>query len=136
MMNTTKRQGGFPMLDAIEHRFSEMDDKLSIFKENSEVSRINAAAGEKYVEVSADTLEIITLAKQYSTVESTDDDGQFFSRAKAGVLDAILQAQGVDVQTVSGATYSSNGILEAVANALNIDFTNPNGTDTRGRRRH
>jgi thiamine biosynthesis lipoprotein len=54
------------VLNSIERRFSEMDDKLSVFKTDSEVSRINAAAGEEYVEVSADTLEIITLAKQYS----------------------------------------------------------------------
>jgi thiamine biosynthesis lipoprotein len=52
------------VLNSIERRFSEMDDKLSVFKENSEVSHINAAAGEKYVEVSTDTLEIVMLAKQ------------------------------------------------------------------------
>ena len=32
------------------------------------------------------------------------------------------------MSTVSGATFSSNGILEAVADALNIDFTNPNAS--------
>jgi thiamine biosynthesis lipoprotein len=54
------------VLDFIERRFSEMDDKLSVFKEDSEVGRINAAAGENYVEASADTIEIITFGKQYA----------------------------------------------------------------------
>jgi thiamine biosynthesis lipoprotein len=57
-----------PVLDLIERCFSEMDDRLSAFKEDSEVRRINAAAGKEYVEVSADTIEIITLAKQYAAM--------------------------------------------------------------------
>ena len=65
------------------------------------------------------------------------DDGQYFSRAESSLIAAILNAQGVDVSTVSGATFSSNGILEAVADALDIDFTNPNATPGgRGRGRH
>lgn len=41
------------------------------------------------------------------------------------MIQEILDAQSIDVDTVSGATYSSNGILDAVADALGIDFTNP-----------
>ncbi|MBQ7541088.1 MAG: FMN-binding protein [Clostridia bacterium] len=59
-------------------------------------------------------------------VLSYDDDPQFFSRAQSGVIDRILSAQSVDVSTVSGATFSSNSIREAVADALSISFTNPN----------
>jgi polyferredoxin len=70
------------------------------------------------------------------TVESTDDDRQFMSRAKSDIIDAIIQTQGIEVKTVSGATFSSNGILEAIANALSIDFTNPNSTNPRGHGRH
>jgi major membrane immunogen (membrane-anchored lipoprotein) len=44
------------------------------------------------------------------------------------VITEIISQQSVDVDTVSGCTFSSNGILEAVADALNIDFTNPNST--------
>ena len=67
------------------------------------------------------------------TVLSSEDDRQYFSRAQSSLIAAILNAQGVDVSTVSGATFSSNGILEAVADALDIDFTNPNATLSRGR---
>ena len=62
------------------------------------------------------------------TVTSYQDDGPYFSRAQNGVIPAILSLQGIDVSTVSGATFSSNSILEAVADALDLDFTNPNAS--------
>ena len=48
---------------------------------------------------------------------STQDDEAFFNRAK-GVIDKIIAGQTLDVDVVSGATYSSNGIISAVKNAL------------------
>lgn len=52
------------------------------------------------------------------TVESADgEDAAFFGRAK-GVIDKILAEQKTDVDVVSGATYSSRGIMSAVKNAL------------------
>ena len=48
---------------------------------------------------------------------SKSDDAAFFTRAKA-MIDRILEKQSLDVDTVSGATYSSRGILRAVKNAL------------------
>lgn len=45
------------------------------------------------------------------------DDAAFFNRAK-GVIDRIIQSQNLDVDIVSGATYSSRGIISAVKNAL------------------
>ena len=48
---------------------------------------------------------------------STSDDAAFFNRAKA-VIDRIIEGQTLDVDTVSGATFSSNGIISAVKNAL------------------
>ena len=48
---------------------------------------------------------------------SASDDDAFLSRAKA-VIDRIIESQTLDVDTVSGATYSSNGIISAVKNAL------------------
>ena len=66
------------------------------------------------------------------TVNSYSDDQQFFSRAESGVISAIIKSQSTDVDAVSGATFSSNGIKEAVADALGIEFTNPNSTQQRG----
>jgi len=62
------------------------------------------------------------------TVDSYQDDGQFFSRAENTVISEIISQQSVNVNAVSGATFSSNSIMEAVANALGISFTNPNST--------
>lgn len=48
---------------------------------------------------------------------STSDDAAFFNRAKT-VIDRIIEGQTLNVDTVSGATFSSNGIISAVKNAL------------------
>ena len=48
---------------------------------------------------------------------STQDDEAFFNRAK-GVIDKIIAGQTLDVDVVSGATYSSNGIMEALKEAF------------------
>lgn len=44
------------------------------------------------------------------------------------MIEEILSAQSIQVSTVSGATFSSNSILEAVADALGTDWTNPNSS--------
>lgn len=83
--------------------------------------------GETKVTVTVENGEITDI-----TVDSYNDDQQFFSRAQSGVIAAILQAQDTEVDAVSGATFSSNGIKEAVANALGIEFTNPNSSAEKG----
>ena len=64
-------------------------------------------------------------------VENEADDDTFFSRAK-GVIDKIISGQTLDVDVVSGATYSSNGIISAVKNALTgaADSGTPASTST------
>ena len=51
------------------------------------------------------------------TVVSADDDDEYFARAR-GVITSVLSRQSTSVDTVSGATYSSKGILMAIRNAL------------------
>ncbi len=57
--------------------------------------------------------------KQIVSIEilSASDDEPFFGRAK-GLIDQIIKKQSTKVDTVSGATYSSKGIISAVKNAL------------------
>jgi len=62
------------------------------------------------------------------TVDSYQDDDQFFNRAKSTIINEVVSSQSVNVDTVSGATYSSQGLLEAIANALNVDYSNSNTT--------
>ncbi len=49
---------------------------------------------------------------------SYGDDAPYFERAFSSVSDDIISAQSADVDAVSGATYSSAGIMEAVQDAL------------------
>lgn len=65
---------------------------------------------------------------QSITVTSYEDDQQYFEAAKSTVINNIIKAQSLDVDDVSGATFSSNSIKEAVAKALSITYTNPNSS--------
>lgn len=49
---------------------------------------------------------------------STQDDGPYYSRAFSTVSSEIISSQSSSVDAVSGATFSSKGIMSAVANAL------------------
>lgn len=51
-------------------------------------------------------------------VTGNNDDAKWFDRAYNTVASNIIKNQTADVDTVSGATYSSMGIKQAVANAL------------------
>ena len=65
------------------------------------------------------TVSVQIKDKQIVSIDilSSSDDAAFFSRAKA-VIDKIIEGQTLDVDTVSGATFSSRGIISAVKNAL------------------
>lgn len=52
------------------------------------------------------------------TVTSHVDDEEYMGSAKTGVITSILLFQSTNVSAVSGATYSSEGIMDAVADAL------------------
>jgi uncharacterized protein with FMN-binding domain len=52
------------------------------------------------------------------TAISYGDDRPYFTRAFSTVKSEIISNQSTDVNAVSGATFSSNGIMEAVENAL------------------
>ena len=65
------------------------------------------------------TVAVTIKDKQITAIDilSSSDDAAFFNRAKA-VIDRIIAGQTLDVDTVSGATFSSRGIISAVKNAL------------------
>ncbi len=69
-------------------------------------------AGDITVAVQIKNKQIVSI-----DILSESDDDAFFNRAKA-VIDKILEKQSLDVDTVSGATFSSKGIINAVKNAL------------------
>ncbi len=49
------------------------------------------------------------------------DDKSYMERAKNRIFQEMISRQNTDVDTVSGATYSSNGLIEAVNKALGND---------------
>ena len=87
--------------------------------------------GQTQVTVTVEDGEITAIS-----LDASNDDQEFLQDAQAGVVPAIIDQQSLDVATVSGATFSSNGILEAVANALGADFTNPNDSASAQDRGH
>lgn len=69
------------------------------------------------------------------TVLSFEDDREFFGKAQSAVIGEIIAGQTFDVAPVSGATFSSNSIMEAVASALGNGAGSPTqpleeGTDS------
>ena len=52
------------------------------------------------------------------TAQSAEEDPWYFEQAEKPVIEAILAGQATEVDAVSGATYSSKGIMQAVENAL------------------
>lgn len=55
--------------------------------------------------------------KKIQIVSASGETGSYFAKAKA-LIPAIVKKQTTNVDAVSGATYSSNGIIRAVRNAL------------------
>jgi len=55
-----------PAIDAVFAEFDRLDALLSVWKPGSDVLRINAAAGQQAVPVSAETCEVLTIARQVS----------------------------------------------------------------------
>jgi uncharacterized protein with FMN-binding domain len=66
------------------------------------------------------TVKVVIKSHVIKSIKITDieaDDPPYVARAKK-VIGYILKAQSTDVDAVSGATFSSNGIISAVRNAL------------------
>lgn len=62
-------------------------------------------------------LTIVDRTIKAVVVTKTEDDAAFFGRTKA-VIDQVLKRQKTKIDAVSGATFSSKGILEAIRQAL------------------
>jgi len=63
---TADDPGATSASDAVFAEFDRLDRLLSVWKEGSDVLRINAGAGREPVHVSAETIEVLTIARQVS----------------------------------------------------------------------
>ena len=61
---------------------------------------------------------------------SNGDDRQYFGRASGTIIKEILSKQSTSVDTVSGATFSSKGIISAVKDALSQAGGSDSNSDT------
>ena len=89
------------------------DIDLSKIKDGTYEGQANGYRGLVKVSVTVKDHKITAIK-----VLSNSDDAAFFNRASTGVIKNILAKQSLKVDVVSGATYSSNGIIKAVKNAL------------------
>ena len=89
------------------------DVDLSKIKDGTYEGQANGYRGVVKVSVTVKDHKITAIK-----VLSNSDDAAFFNRASTGVIKNILDKQSLKVDVVSGATYSSNGIIKAVKNAL------------------
>lgn len=70
--------------------------------------------GEVFVTITVEN-DLITSVSAYTE----ESDSWYFESAEGSVISQILSSQSTNVDAVSGATYSSNAIMEAVQKALN-----------------
>ena len=115
-----------PALD--EKTENEKIEKLSdaIYKDGTYEGSGNGFAGEIKVRVDINNGKIANIEILQSS------DGKTFMELAKSILNKVTDSQNVKVDTVSGATYSSRGIIGAIADALNkavIDSANAPKTD-------
>ena len=88
-------------------------DSDNVYKDGTYTGEAEGYGGTIQVEVTLASDEITSI----NVVSAPGEDSAYLSQAES-VIDSILSAQSTDVDTVSGATFSSTGILNAVDDAL------------------
>lgn len=88
-------------------------DADNVYKDGTYTGEADGYGGTIQVEVTLASDEITSI----DVVSAPGEDSAYLSQAES-VIDSILSAQSTDVDTVSGATFSSTGILNAVDDAL------------------
>ena len=75
--------------DAVFREFDRLEDLMSVWREGSDILRLNAAAGDHPVSVSADVREALTIAHQVSDWTDTraaDENPRKGKRLTSGTL--------------------------------------------------
>lgn len=116
----------FPVSETIsDQQFTEKTVKAEITEKGNYKDGVYTGMGEGFrgttqVQVTVEDGFIADI-----TVLSFQDDREFFQKAQFSIINDILTEQTYDVDAVSGATFSSKGIMEAVADALESDLGEP-----------
>ena len=88
-------------------------DSAYVYKDGTYTGEAEGYGGTIQVEVTLSGDEITSI----NVVSAPGEDSAYLSQAES-VINSVISAQSTDVDTVSGATFSSTGILNAVDEAL------------------
>lgn len=91
----------------------EADGADSPYADGTYTGEAQGYGGTVAVELTVENGKITDL-----TITSAEKENTAYLDAASAVIDSILEQQSTDVDTVSGATFSSNGILHAAEDAL------------------
>lgn len=91
----------------------EADGADSPYADGTYTGEAQGYGGTVAVELTVENGKITDL-----TITSAEKEDTAYLDAASVVIDSILEQQSTDVDTVSGATFSSNGILHAAEDAL------------------
>ena len=89
------------------------DSADNVYKDGTYTGEAQGYGGTIQVEVTLSGDEITSI----NVVSAPGEDSAYLSQAES-VINSVISAQSTDVDTVSGATFSSTGILNAVDEAL------------------
>ena len=91
----------------------ESDDSENVYKAGTYTGSAQGFGGAITVQVTLASDEITDI----QVTSAPGEDSAYLSQGE-GVISSIISAQSTDVDTVSGATFSSTGIINAVVDAL------------------
>ena len=91
----------------------ESDDSENVYKDGTYTGSAQGFGGTITVQVTLVSDEITDI----QVTSAPGEDSAYLSQGE-GVISSIISAQSTDVDTVSGATFSSTGIINAVVDAL------------------
>ena len=99
--------------DTADNTDTDSSEEDGAFKDGTYTGEGSGYGGTIQVEVTLADQEITNI----SVVSAPGEDSAYLSQAES-VIDSVISAQSTDVDTVSGATFSSTGILNAIDDAL------------------
>ena len=100
-------------ITAADSSNADISDADNVYKDGTYTGEAQGFGGTIQVQVTLASDEITDI----QVTSAPGEDSAYLSHGE-GVISSILSAQSTDVDTISGATFSSTGIINAVVDAL------------------
>lgn len=103
---------------AFEGRTEEADQHVALAQEIKEDIDYYQGVGEGYN--GSITVKVGYVDNKIYKIRVIDhqEDYEWYSKAKKPIIEAVIAKQSTDIDGISGATYTSDGLIEAIANAM------------------